>query len=509
MVARFTAVTRQSSDKGGQRRALSYIPPGAYGAEESPAVERSTRFWIKALGGNAIVTLLLAGGMAFTIRSLATDAGEQVEFLRAKEAEITRVEQLRWIGELIISTGRGYLISGEPNLLTRLRAASADFDKGVASLRTETLTWRGESLVGEVERTAKEFRRVQRALILESQVTDNREELVKRFDDRLVPLREELGRSLGRLVDHKEMTIDGLYEQAERARNRLVFRMYGVLIVLVVMGFAITWYFARQLSRAYRKEQEALDAARAALATRDDLMGVLAHDLRNPLNAITMKAALLRAKATSAETQGQAESIEKIGVRMAHLIKNMLEMVTLDAGRFSVSTAPCAVEDLIHESSEIFETLTSSKQMRLEQKVKEAGLSVCADRERILEVLSNLLGNALKFSAPGGVVTITVERQRDVARFAVSDTGPGIEPEHVPHLFERFWTSEKSGKKGTGLGMFIAKGIVEAHGGRIWVESAPGHGATFYFTLPIVEPEDSSGRSILRAPKSQSAASHR
>ncbi|AUX41670.1 uncharacterized protein SOCE26_030920 [Sorangium cellulosum] len=118
----------------------------------------------------------------------------------------------------------------------------------------------------------------------------------------------------------------------------------------------------------------------------------------------------------------------------------------------------------------------------------EPGLVIHAERERVLQVLSNLLGNALKFTPQGGQVTLSVDREGTMARFAVADTGPGIPREDLASLFERFWKGETPGKQGTGLGLYIAKGIVDAHGGHIWVESEVGHGTRFTFTLPIAEP---------------------
>jgi signal transduction histidine kinase len=111
-----------------------------------------------------------------------------------------------------------------------------------------------------------------------------------------------------------------------------------------------------------------------------------------------------------------------------------------------------------------------------------------ADQERVLQVLSNLVGNALKFTPEGGLVTLSAERDATMVRFAVVDSGPGIPREDLARVFDRFWRKETPGKKGTGLGLFIAKGIIEAHGGRIWVESDTGRGASFYFTIPLVDP---------------------
>ena len=172
---------------------------------------------------------------------------------------------------------------------------------------------------------------------------------------------------------------------------------------------------------------------------------------------------------------------------MEHLIKSMLDVATIEAGTFSVVPVPCTIEDLLRETMEMFANLATSKQVRLEQMVKTPGLAVEADHERVLQVFSNLVGNALKFTPQGGCVTIAAEPQGAMVRFAVLDTGPGIAPEHLPRVFDRFWKKETSGTKGTGLGLFIAKGIVDAHGGRIWVESRIGQGTAFYFTLPLAE----------------------
>jgi signal transduction histidine kinase len=132
----------------------------------------------------------------------------------------------------------------------------------------------------------------------------------------------------------------------------------------------------------------------------------------------------------------------------------------------------------------MFGTLAASKQIELKCRVLSERLAIRADRERAIQVLSNLLGNALKFTPKHGVVTLAVEREDHHVRFSVSDTGPGLAVADLPHVFERYWKRQRAG---TGLGLFIAKTIVEAHGGRIWVESAPDQGATFCFTLELAE----------------------
>jgi signal transduction histidine kinase len=148
-----------------------------------------------------------------------------------------------------------------------------------------------------------------------------------------------------------------------------------------------------------------------------------------------------------------------------------------------VSPDRCSVDDLLKEITDRFGALAVSKHVTLDHSGLP-GVNVCADRERVLQVLANLVGNALKFTPSGGRVEVAATNTSSGVCFSVSDTGSGIAPDHVPHVFDRFWKHEAGGKRGTGLGLFISKGIVEAHGGRLWVESEPGHGATFRFDLP-------------------------
>jgi signal transduction histidine kinase len=435
--------------------------------------------------GYGFVVLLLAGGMILTTWRFDVIATKHVNRIRTEENRITLAERLRWSGEAIVSTGRGYLISADSAFLSGLDDAKSSFDRGIDALTKGATDARSTKIVRQIAEDARRFREHQDMLV-EAIHTDDVRTLAHRFETELVPLQKNLGRSLDLLIGYKETAIDGVYEHVARERARLHARLNALLGSLIAGSLGIAAYVASLLGRSFRKEQEALETARKAVAARDEIMGVVAHDLRTPLSSISMRAELLHETSDPAAVHKHAEGIVKLTGRMEGLIRSMLDVTTIESGHFTVRPQTCEVEDLLKETTEMLAGIAAPKQVILEC-VPTAVVNVRADKERVLQVLGNLVGNAIKFAPKGGRVEVAAARIDNEVRFSVTDNGPGIDREHLAHVFDRFWKHEAGGKKGTGLGLFIAKGIVEAHGGRIWVDSEPGHGATFRFTLPSNE----------------------
>jgi PAS domain S-box-containing protein len=231
--------------------------------------------------------------------------------------------------------------------------------------------------------------------------------------------------------------------------------------------------------------------AQQATRARDDVLAVVAHDLRNPLNTVTMAVSLMLESTPIENTQErrQVEIVRRAADRMNRMIQDLLDVKRIESDRLGIDARPEAADGLINDTVEMLRQLASGSTIVLEANVAENLPAVMADSARIQQVLSNLVGNAVKFTPRGGRVTVCAERIDGEVRFGVIDTGPGIPPEQLPHIFGRFWQAKPSDRRGIGLGLAIAKGIVEAHGGRIWVESHVGLGSTFYFTLPAAAPE--------------------
>jgi signal transduction histidine kinase len=465
----------------------------------------ASRFWTQAITGFAIIVLLLSGAMAAAFRRLDTISEAQIQHIRASEEKITLTERLRWSGELIVSDGRGFLISGHSQILVALRRATATFDHTLNALKRNPLNEDGAILIAEIDRRATAFRDAQEQLVEARRRGDDVAAVVRRFDTELVPLRNAFGEALDRLVESKTAAISKVYRDIETDRAGVVTWFFALLATIVLLALGLSVLFAKVLATSYRTEQRALERARSAVMARDAMLGVVAHDLRTPLGAIMMKADIISRAAESDKVRDRAASIVSVATRMGHLIGALLDAATLEAGRFTVRPAECAVEDLLRALFEVFGSLSAARNVTLEQRVETPGLMVRADRERVLQVLSNLVGNALKFTPSNGKITISVAPRGLTVRFTVTDTGPGIAPEHLPAIFDRFWKHDTLGEAGTGLGLFIAKGIVVAHGGEMSVHSELGQGATFSFTLPAAEAKSlpALGAGLDAAPEAQ------
>jgi signal transduction histidine kinase len=223
-----------------------------------------------------------------------------------------------------------------------------------------------------------------------------------------------------------------------------------------------------------------------------EVVTIVAHDLRTPLNAIAMGASLLQD-----ETQGEQQKafmLELIGraaKRMDRLIADLLETGRIDAGRtLRVAPEPLPLGVVLQQACEEVHAAARVKGQTVECEIQPDLPVVRADRARIAQVVANLAANAAKFTPRGGHIRVSAVADGDEVRVAVADSGPGLAPEDLPRVFEPYWQAQRTASLGCGLGLKIARAIVEAHGGRMWVESEPGQGATFVFTLPVAAEDE-------------------
>jgi len=225
--------------------------------------------------------------------------------------------------------------------------------------------------------------------------------------------------------------------------------------------------------------QRARAQADAATRSRERVLQIVAHDLRSPLTAIQIVTDLLGREAPALAPHLQ-RIVRAVG-RMDKLLGDLIDTTKFEHGQLDVSLRPEPVAALLREIGEQFVPQAEAHEIALAIEDGSAGASVLCDRARMMQVLGNLLGNAVKFTPPGGRIVLAAKPSAGMVSFSVTDTGRGIPAHDQAHVFEQYWRGDE---KGTGLGLFIAQTIVVAHGGRIWVASTTGAGTTFTFTLP-------------------------
>jgi PAS domain S-box-containing protein len=255
-------------------------------------------------------------------------------------------------------------------------------------------------------------------------------------------------------------------------------RVYGPTDVRFAEALAHRAALAIENGRLYR-------AAVRATQLRDEVLGVVAHDLRNPLSVIVMQSAAQRRRGPEPERRNQqsSEAIHRSANRMKRLINDLVDVTMVEAGKLGLDRARVSPRQLLVDALEVQRPLAAQGSIDMQLDVERELPDIWADQHRLLQVLENLIGNAIKFTPAGGRITVGASPGEREVLFRVSDTGCGISPTDLPHVFDRFWQARK-GREGAGLGLPIASGIIAGHGGQIWVKSTLGHGTTFSFTIP-------------------------
>ncbi|NUO49133.1 MAG: PAS domain S-box protein [Polyangiaceae bacterium] len=236
----------------------------------------------------------------------------------------------------------------------------------------------------------------------------------------------------------------------------------------------------RDITERLRLERE----REAAIAMRDDVMGIVAHDLRNPLATIATAVSVLKECSGDETLLKSGFVIERATRRMNRLIQDLLDVTRIEAGHLFIEPKQVSTQQAVLDCVDAQAQQITAASLVLDVQLSPDVVDVRADPDRLQQVLENLIGNAVKFSKAGGRVTVGARTSNQDVLFWVKDAGIGIAAEDVPHIFERFWQCGSQRRRGAGLGLTIVKGIVDAHGGRVWAESALGRGTTFFFTIP-------------------------
>ncbi len=243
---------------------------------------------------------------------------------------------------------------------------------------------------------------------------------------------------------------------------------------------------AERTNQYLSEEEKAHQTTKATLSSREEILAVVSHDLRNPLNSIAMSAEILASnlrKTKSDENLELVSMIQRNAAMMDRLITDLLEVERMETGGVQLNLSKQSIESLLEDCENLFGIIARKKSIELKMSVVNGPLFAIFDQERISQVLSNLVGNALKFTPAGGRVSLEARPAAEKVEITVADTGPGIPVGEQNKIFEKFSQIDKSSRQGLGLGLYISRWIIGAHGGKISLQSSPGKGTSFSFEI--------------------------
>jgi PAS domain S-box-containing protein len=379
--------------------------------------------------------------------------------------------------------------------IAELRAASDERYRKLIEGFDHTFAWSADA---EARRLSFVSRRAQELLGFPDEAFQREGFLLERVhpDDRELTRRAIAGAvaELGdHTVNHRLLAVDGsarwfhtvVSADADRETHRVELHGMSTDVTDLKAAEERQQRLARENARLYEH------AAQVAQA-REELLQVVSHDLRAPLASVLIGLAHARSALAGGQEAAQVsavlESAERAARSMKRLVTDLVDLELVETGRLSMIRRRNDVAAMVADAFALVEPLARAKaiDLRVDADLVRGTRIVC-DFDRVLQVLSNLLDNAIKFSPREGTVVLAVRPEDGAVRFAVSDQGPGIDPAQLPHIFDRLWQAKEWARYGLGLGLSIARGLVQAHEGRIWAESEPGKGATFFFTLPFGE----------------------
>ena len=387
------------------------------------------------------------------------------------------------------SSERGFAISGDQDYLTENFLAEKKLD---VDLRALNRLIQDNKLkikkVSDSEASIKSWLGF-RSRVIEARINrENANALIatgegKRLMDLIMKQLKDIENAESQLRDQRSSAMRKYVERSS---------VVGIIAIIALISWLLRLIskknkLEKSLKDLYEREQRAVQA-------REDTTAIVSHDLKNPLMSIKMGADLMEdcLKAEELSAQGK-ERVEKLfGIihrateQAQHLISDLLDFAKIESKNFSILPRPEMISIILKESLLDHEASALRLGVRLVDETQQSEKMCTLDKTRIRQVVSNLIGNALKFTPHGGEVFLRSHYSPDLVEVSIVDTGLGIPEGEIPFLFDRYYQPEKSKLQGTGLGLFITKTIVEAHGGKIRVQSIQGQGSTFVFTLPLV-----------------------
>lgn len=435
------------------------------------------------LGVGALIALTSCIGIVAIITLYVTTT-RSTAVTRQVVDDIATVQRVRVHAEEVVSAARGYLLTSDDTFRERLADAERELESALDQMRAESRDLSVAIQLSLVEQRLLGYTRATANAARQRSPTDELRTIESTFEHQLEPRRQALDRSVEALVASERGKLAAEARHGSHTLRAFTIAMVAAAAIGIALSITLALIVIRRLASQYRRVQEAeAEAARAADA-RKQLLDIVAHDLRSPLNAIALGLEVLQIR--DGESPYTAR-IKTAAQRMQRLVDDLLDVSRAEHGGLELHREVHRAEALLDTMCEQFRDRAERAGIELVCECASA-LEADVDRDRVFQILANLVGNALRVTRSGGKVVLAASERPDGAtRFTVTDTGPGIAPETVRELFEPYHQGAARAQRGSlGLGLYICKHFVEAHGGQIGGESTPGVGTTFWFDIPAV-----------------------
>ena len=446
---------------------------------------------------------LLIGILAIMLAFLPVLGGAMVSLLRVIAAEDRLIsgysEQLLLAKDLreqeiaITAMMPAFVLTGHQDILNQIDGANRAFGATLARLYAMDATAAGRRQLNAIQDLNARMTQIGLTGIAMKEKGISTADVNTYFEANAKDRMRAILRALGNYVEDT----NALYHREIAHNTRgfdIIVRVLAGAIAMAVFFSAVVAALLLKLIRQKRL-QETIDEKlhkreRQLSMARKETVEVVAHDLKNPLSSILLSVDLLRRKLggqASADIARMLEIIASSAQTMKALIDGLLDHAKIESGTMALSRRPCDLDRLLHGLTARFEPIAGSKKIALGCDIAADLPTVPADIMRIEQVISNLLGNALKFTPAQGAVSLRAHLENERVIVAVQDNGPGMSEEETEHVFERYWQARETAGQGTGLGLAICHAIMKAHDGGLWLDSAPGKGSTFYLSIPVAE----------------------
>lgn len=437
---------------------------------------------------------LFAAILPFTggiIYSMHTFIEEKNQLITTSAEDLLAAEKLRYLALTQGSEIRGFILSADQRSLDGFREAHDKFRQLLAQLQSHAKDSEDQNLLREIQTSDEHLHRTAAVGITMRQQSNSIRKTDRFFVENNRAVIDTITNALRAYTVKKTTHFETAQRVVEHASAKFLHSLVLASVVLFLIATGVGIVIVRTIQQKKildQQKQNLFENEKSLSQARKETVDVVSHDLKNPLSVIKMSLnELLEQTNSSPFSAAEFRDVLKIGLRgadsMERLIHNLLDHAKIEAGRLTLEKEDWDFAVLTRNFLDQLKPLAASKGLHLRFRHKNELPFISCDRGRLEQVLSNLVGNAIKFSPEGSAIEVSVEFKDHQLLACVRDEGAGLSAEQLPKIFDRFWQVRSTAQLGTGLGLSIAKGIVEAHGGKIWVESEPGQGCRFYFTL--------------------------